>query len=186
MLNALIVPATIDRYQAPRRHDRAADAVVGAVMRPAPGLAEGRAPACLLARYLDGWAEADPAKIMAATAPGYRFDDPLVGAHSHRSLPRYFECLEARFAVVATRRTLDTAFHLRGPMDTRSLQGELQFWREAPRLGLTGTAHITVGARGVISERVAYDLNIASEQLRLRDVVPASEPNYSAHPRSAS
>jgi hypothetical protein len=44
--------------------------------------------------------------------------------------------------------------------------GELQLWREAPRLGLTGLSVITVGPLGVTSERVAYDLNMASEQLR--------------------
>jgi hypothetical protein len=42
----------------------------------------------------------------------------------------------------------------------------LQFWREAPSLGLTGTSLIAVGSSGVISERVAYDLNMASDQLR--------------------
>ena len=32
-----------------------------------------------LDRYLEGWAEANVKKIVAATADGYRFDDPLVG-----------------------------------------------------------------------------------------------------------
>jgi hypothetical protein len=30
-------------------------------------------------------------------------------------------------------------------MDTSSARGGLQFWREAPSLGLTGTSLITVG-----------------------------------------
>ena len=42
---------------------------------------------------------------------------------------------------------------------------ELQFWREAPRIGLTGVAEIEIGERGVVAERVAYDLNLASEIL---------------------
>jgi hypothetical protein len=54
-------------------------------------------------------------------------------------------------------------------MDASSRRGELQFWREAPRLGLTGTSLITMGPHGVMSERVAYDLNLASEQLRRPD-----------------
>jgi signal transduction histidine kinase len=56
------------------------------------------------------------------------------------------------------------AFFLRGPMDARS--NELQFWREAPRIGLTGIARIEVGERGVSAECVAYDLNVASDLLR--------------------
>ena len=43
------------------------------------------------------------------------------------------------------------------------LPGDL---REAPRLGLTGITFITLGARGVLAEKVAYDLNLASEILR--------------------
>jgi len=58
----------------------------------------------------------------------------------------------------------DMAFFLRGPMDARS--NELQFWREAPRIGLTGIARIEVGVRGVSAECVAYDLNVASDLLR--------------------
>ena len=42
----------------------------------------------------------------------------------------------------------------------------LQFWREAPRIGLTGISQIVVGERGVIAEGVAYDLNEASDMLR--------------------
>jgi hypothetical protein len=55
-------------------------------------------------------------------------------------------------------------------MVATSGHGELQFWREAPSLGLTGTSLITVGPGGVTSERVAYDLNMASEQLRARQL----------------
>ena len=58
----------------------------------------------------------------------------------------------------------DMAFVLRGPVDSR-VEG-LEFWREAPRIGLTGTTRIEVGEHGVISERVAYDLNLASDLLR--------------------
>jgi hypothetical protein len=177
MLNAGIAPAHFEGYQPPRCLARVADTVVGSIKRRAPARIEEATRACLLTSYLDGWAEADPIKIAAATAPGYRFSDPLIGTYSQTSLPRYFKCLEARFAVVATCRTLDMVFFLRGPMDTRSSHDELQFWREAPRLGLSGTAHIILGARGVISERVAYDLNMASEQLRLREAVLAGEPD---------
>ena len=42
---------------------------------------------------------------------------------------------------------------------------ELQFWREAPRIGLTGVAEIEIGERGITAERVAYDLNLAFDIL---------------------
>ena len=58
----------------------------------------------------------------------------------------------------------ELAFFLRGPKKLRS-HNELQFWREAPRIGLTGVAEIEVGERGVVAERVAYDLNLASDIL---------------------
>ena len=58
----------------------------------------------------------------------------------------------------------DLGFVLRGPMDARS--NELQFWREAPRIGLTGVAWIEIGPLGVSAEHVAYDLNMVSDLLR--------------------
>ena len=42
---------------------------------------------------------------------------------------------------------------------------ELQYWREAPQIGLTGVTEIEIGERGVAAERVAYDLNLASDVL---------------------
>jgi hypothetical protein len=56
------------------------------------------------------------------------------------------------------------AFFLSGAMD--ACRNELQFWREAPRIGLTGIARIEIGERGVSAESVAYDLNMASDLLR--------------------
>ena len=58
----------------------------------------------------------------------------------------------------------DLGFSLRGPMDARP--SELQFWREAPQIGLTGVAWIEIGRLGVSAEEVAYDLNMASDLLR--------------------
>jgi hypothetical protein len=120
----------------------------------------------LLDRYLEGWAEANPGKIFAATAHEYRFDDPLVGLFSRRSLPAYFECLQARFACAGAIAAQDLAFFIRGPMDRPLQRGRLKFFREAPRLGLTGITIITIGERGVIAERVAYDLSMALDVLR--------------------
>jgi hypothetical protein len=120
----------------------------------------------LLACYREGWAEANLTKMIAATSPGYRFHDPLVGSFSSRSLHGYFDALQDRLSsggIVARR---DVVFFLSGPMNQRSRPGQLQFWREAPRVGLVGVSEIEFGEHGVIAERVAYDLNMASDMLR--------------------
>jgi len=117
-------------------------------------------------QYLAGWAEADPLKIIAATAPGYRLDDPLVGLFTRWSLPQYFDELQFRLAASGPLVPRDLAFELHGPMDDSSSRLSLKFWREAPRLGLTGLATIQVGERGVIAETTTYDLNLASGLLR--------------------
>jgi len=40
-------------------------------------------------RHVEGWAEANVDKILDATAPSYRFTDPLVGSFSGRFLHEY-------------------------------------------------------------------------------------------------
>jgi hypothetical protein len=120
----------------------------------------------VLNSYLQGWAEADLAKILVATAPSYGFYDPLVGRFSRRSLHDYFSELRDRLSGAGVIKPLDITFVLSGPIDAASRPSELQFWREAPRIGLTGTSMIEVGTQGVIAESVAYDLNLASDLLR--------------------
>jgi hypothetical protein len=119
----------------------------------------------LLAGYLEGWAEANLSKILGATAPGYRFHDPFVGSFSRRSLREYFAILRDRLSRAGAVRRPDIAFLLRGPVDRPTGRRGLQFWREAPRIGLTGVSRIEVGDRGIIAESVAYDLNLASDML---------------------
>jgi hypothetical protein len=138
-------------------------AVVGNVRRVLDQRAIGNS---LLDCYLEGWAEANPAKIIAATSPGYRFCDPFVGTFLRRTIHEYFDLLQDGLSRAGVIRRPDVAFFLRGPMDQRSPARELQFWREAPRIGLTGVSKIDVGQRGIIAESVAYDLNLASDTLR--------------------
>jgi len=113
-----------------------------------------------LDRYAEGWAEANVDKILDATAPSYRFTDPLVGSFSGRSLHEYFAPALERL------QSASFAFFLRGPSEGRSNGKDLRFWREAPLIGLTGVAEVEIGERGVIAERVAYDGNLASDTLR--------------------
>ena len=115
----------------------------------------------LLDTYFEGWADADADLILSATAPNYCFHDPLVGRFARMSLPRYFTQLHEKFARAGAMKRRDATFILRGPMI-----GTQQFWREAPALGLTGTSEIILGPHGIVSERVAYDLNLACGQLR--------------------
>ena len=129
----------------------------------------------LFDRYIEGWAEADVRKILDGTAPGYRFDDPFVGRFSGRWLYDYFDLLQDRLSRAGAISRLDLAFFLCGPMERRSHLRGLQFWREAPRLGLTGVGEIEIGRLGVISEHVTYDLNLASDMLRHPALLPGFE-----------
>jgi len=116
----------------------------------------------LLDYYLAGWAAADPVRILDATAPNYRFHDPLVGLFSRQTLADYFDVLQARCALGGAIERHDLGFILCGPMSGSTDQ----FWREAPGVGFTGIAQIAVGPYGVVAERVAYDLNLACDLLR--------------------
>jgi hypothetical protein len=125
----------------------------------------------LLARYLEGWAETNIAKIIAATAPDYRFDDPLVGRFVPWSLGDYLAELRRRFARAGSVTRADLNFHISGPIASRRLPRSpgvecLEFFREAPRLVLTGSTTITINEHGVTGERVAYDLNLALARRR--------------------
>lgn len=120
----------------------------------------------LLARYIEGWTTADAGTIRSATARSYRFVDPLIGDFSRWSLDGYFERLGAAFRVTASGRLSAIRINLVGPMSETKINGEYVFWREVPDLGLTGVASLVVGSKGVIAERVCYDLNLAIEILR--------------------
>jgi hypothetical protein len=117
----------------------------------------------LLDTYFEGWADADADLILSATAPNYCFHDPLVGRFARVSLPRYFTLLHEKFARAGAMKRRAVAFILCGPMIGTHGQ---RFCREAPALGLTGTSEIILGPHGIVSERVAYDLNLACGQLR--------------------
>jgi hypothetical protein len=119
----------------------------------------------LLDRYRKGWTEANPDQILDATASGYRFRDPFVGSFSRRSLPEYFDLLQDKLSRAGAISRADVGFWLRGPLDHPSHSSELRFWREAPRVGLTGVSQVEVGERGIVAESVVYDLNLASDML---------------------
>lgn len=146
------------------RQDPCASAIeTRAWSRPLRGV---KADNGVLLCYLEGWAETNPAKIAAAVAGDYRFHDPLVGVFTKWSLLRYFETLRTRSVCRGANSRRDLAFFLHGPTDEPSLHGEIRFWREAPRLGLTGVTRIKICDAGVMAENVAYDLNLAADLLR--------------------
>jgi hypothetical protein len=119
-----------------------------------------------LDRYLEGWAEVNLVKIFMATAQDYCLDDPFVGQFSRWSIPAYFQHLRARFARAGEIAGQDLAFSIYGPMHGSPRSTRLKFFREAPRLGLTGVTFITIGERGITGETVVYDLNLALDVLR--------------------
>jgi hypothetical protein len=119
-----------------------------------------------LDRYLEGWAKLNLEEIVDATAAGYCFHDPLVGTFSRWSLPEYFDVLMHVCSRAGAVKGRDIAFELHGPMEGLSHLGGIWFWREAPRIGLTGVTQIKVGEQGVTGESVAYEGNLASDMLR--------------------
>ena len=95
-------------------------------------------PTSPLDRYIEGWAQTDLEKILDATAP-IRSSEVSAG-----SLHKYFDLLQDRLSRTGAIGRRELAFFLPGPMKLRSHK-ELQFWREAPRIGLTGVAEIEIG-----------------------------------------
>src|SRR6516165_9087523 len=170
MLNSAAIARPLrvsEMYRDPCRVDNAGPKVVQLLDRVRDQNANSTSP---LNRYIEGWAQTDLEKILDATASSYRFTDPFVGSFDARSLHKYFDLLQDRLSCTGAISRRELAFFLQGPMKLRSHK-ELQFWREAPRIGLTGVAEIEIGERGVAAERVAYDLNLASDIL-CRAVVP--------------
>jgi hypothetical protein len=164
MLNSAAIARPLrvsEMYRDPRHVGDAGSKVVQLLDRVRDRNANRTLP---LDRYIEGWAEADVEKIIDATAPSYRFTDPFVGSFDGRSLHKYFDLLQDRLSCTGAVSRHELAFFLQGPMKLRSHK-ELQFWREAPRIGLTGVAEIELEERAVGSERVAYDLNLASDIL---------------------
>jgi hypothetical protein len=164
MSNTLVLSRLLEGYHARSHMAGIAEAGRNVVEVLDRRLDQGTARKSLLDCYLEGWAEPNLAKILAATSTGYRFHDPFVGSFSRLSLHKYFDRVQDRLSRSGPICLQDMAFFLRGPMDARS--SELQFWREAPRIGLTGVAWIEIGELGVSAERVAYDLNVPSDLLR--------------------
>jgi len=161
MLNSAAIarpPQVSEMYRDPCRVDDAEPKVVQCVDRVRD---QSTNPTSPLNRYIEGWAQTDLEKILDATASNYRFTDPLVGTFVGRSLHKYFDLLQDRLSRTGPIGWRDLAFFLRGPMKLPSHK-DFQFWREAPRIGLTGVAEIEIGERGVAAECVAYDLNLAS------------------------
>jgi hypothetical protein len=117
-----------------------------------------------LLRYIEGWAEADAAKIAAAGSEGYSFHDPLVGSFDRDSLQDYFAILKQRVGFDSS------CFPQRGvcleALATYWQAPLLRFWRSIPECGLSGTSDIEFSGARIRREVVCYELNIATEWLR--------------------
>ena len=156
MLNSAVIAEPLRSQM--RRHRYGAGDATPQVVQSHDKVRDQNSP---LGRYIEGWARTDLEMILSATAPSFRFTDPFVGSFGRESLHKYFDLLQDRLSGTGAISRGELAFFLQGPLQRRSHQ-ELQFWREAPWLGLTGVAEIEIEERGVAAERVAYDLNLAS------------------------
>ena len=165
--------STLARSAVTARFPRAPLSVYSRYVRLSERRVENRLP-----DYLQGWAEADPAKIRAAVTASYCFRDPLLGTFSRRSLHEYFDLLKDRLLCSGPIGRLDVAFFLRGPLNELPPLTALRFSREAPRIGLTGICEIELAEGGVVSETVEYDLNLASNLLRERPNIPLPNGDF--------
>jgi hypothetical protein len=117
-----------------------------------------------LLRYIEGWAEANASKIVAAGSEDYSFLDPLVGSFDRDSLQDYFAILKQRVGFDSS------CFPQRGVcLEALATQWQaplLRFWRSIPECGLSGTSDIEFSGTRIRREVVCYELNIATEWLR--------------------
>jgi hypothetical protein len=119
----------------------------------------------LLLQYIEGWAEADAAKIAGAVTTDYSFLDPLVGRFDSDTLQHYFAILRWRvgFGSVGTQQRQVCLDAFPAPHWPAR---KLRFWRSIPECGLAGLSDIEICGARVCKEVVCYDLNIATEHLR--------------------
>lgn len=128
-----------------------------------------------LLRYIEGWAEADAAKIAAAGSADYSFVDPLVGSFDRNSLQDYFAILRRRVGFDSTR-VLQRKVSLEAFSTPQWPAPVLRFWRSIPECGLEGTSDIEFSDARIRREVVCYELNIATEWLR--GIAPRSTTDF--------
>jgi hypothetical protein len=119
----------------------------------------------LLLRYIEGWAEANAAKIANAVMADYSFLDPLVGCFDRDTLQHYFAILRQRVGFDSVR-TQQRKVCLDAFPTPQWPARKLQFWRSIPECGLAGISDIEIRGARVHKEIVCYELNIATEYLR--------------------
>jgi hypothetical protein len=119
----------------------------------------------LLLRYIEGWGEADAAKIADAVMADYIFLDPLVGRFDRDTLQHYFTILRQRVGFESIR-TQQRKVCLDAFPTPQWPARKLRFLRSIPECGLAGLSDIEICGARVHTEVVCYELNIATEYLR--------------------
>lgn len=117
-----------------------------------------------LLQYIEGWNEADPAKIADAASTDYRFVDPLVGCFDRNTLPYYFALLRQRVGFGSPAGQQGKVCLDRFPSARWPTQ-RLRFWRSIPECGLAGICDVELRAGRVHQDVVCYEPNMASELL---------------------
>jgi len=107
--------------------------------------------------YAEGWANADPDRILEAASPDYFFDDPNAGRIERADFASYFEATKEAVEAMRTSPSSTTWMEI-GEVATREEDGVLTAWCwwAIPGTGVEGSGLIKVGAEGVVSERIAY------------------------------
>ena len=110
-----------------------------------------------LSVYAEGWANADPERILEAASPGFVFDDPNAGRIQRADFASYLEATREAVETLRTSASSTTWMEI-GEVVTKEEDGVLTAWCwwAIPGTGVEGSGLIKVGAEGVVSERIAY------------------------------
>ena len=118
---------------------------------------QNKTPAEYLALYAEGWTKGDVDTILAATAPGYTFDDPQESEPvSREQFGAYFETLKVDIRLNQGNPAPESFMLLSEVMVQERPSGLVAWcWWEIPEL-VEGAGLIHVGPQGVTSEKIAY------------------------------
>ena len=107
--------------------------------------------------YAEGWANADPGRILEATSPDFVFDDPNAGSIPRADFASYFEATKVAVEAMRTSPSSTTWMEI-SEVATKEEDGVVTAWCwwAIPGTGVEGSGLIKVGVEGVRSERIAY------------------------------
>lgn len=109
-----------------------------------------------LESYLEGWRNGDPARSLAATAPGFFYDDPATGRVSQDGFIQFFNDFMAAGAALTGGTLADPFLTFSDVTIVEGQPGIAWCWWQITGTEFRGTACIRFDDSGVLSERIAY------------------------------